>query len=224
VGLLLIHCTEIPCHEFGFHLLFLHISEKVVEIPMEIITLLGSPRKKGNTATILAAFEQMIPLPHHVTRINLADYELRGCLGDDSCQKKMDLPGCVQKDDVARILEQMLKADVLVYASPLYCWDFSAQMKTVFDRHYCMMKWRGDKVAKSFFAGKKALLLVTCGGEVENNADVIQVVFQRQMDCLGCEITGQYIVPNCSLPKNLGGVVETTARRMVGELFAGAQG
>jgi multimeric flavodoxin WrbA len=182
---------------------------------MEIITLLGSPRKKGNTATILTAFEQRILPPHTVKRITLVDYELRGCLGDDSCQKKMDRPGCVQKDDVSRILEQMLAADVLVYASPLYCWDFTAQMKMLFDRHYCLMKWRGDKVAKSFLEGKKALLLVTCGGEIEDNADVIQVVFQRQMDCLGCEVVGKYIVTNCGMPKELGSKVEETAGEMM---------
>ena len=53
--------------------------------------------------------------------------------------------------------------------------------------------------------GKPAALLVTCGDAIENNADVIQVEFDREMEYLGSRVMGKYIVPNCTLPKGTGG-------------------
>ena len=53
---------------------------------MKIATVLGSPRKKGNTAAALAAFEEeMKSRGHKVTRINLADKNINGCRGCFGC-------------------------------------------------------------------------------------------------------------------------------------------
>lgn len=172
---------------------------------MHIVTLLGSPRRKGNTATVLAAFEQKLSPFHTIERIDLVDYTIRGCLGCDYCQRHADQPFCAQQDDDANaVFERMRRADLLVYASPLYVWDFTAQMKTLLDRQYCLIKWRGGQVYTSFLAGKSAILLVTCGAGIEDNADVIQVVFKREMDCAGCQVAGIYILPNCTTPRAIG--------------------
>lgn len=187
---------------------------------MKILTLLGSPRKKGNTAAVLSAFEERVPQGHTVQRINVCDYQIHGCLGCDSCQRKLDRPGCAQKDNAASILDRVMAADVVVYASPLYMWDFTAQMKALLDRHFCLTKWGDDRVIKSFVAGKKVMLLVTCGGEVENNADVIQTVFEREMECASCAIIGKYIVPNCTKPRELGARRDQTAEAMVSDLLS----
>ena len=171
---------------------------------MEIITLLGSPRKQGNTAAVLSAFEEKASANHSIQRINLMDYSIHGCLGCDYCQRHPESPRCAQKDDANAIFERMMQADLLVYATPLYVWDFSAQMKTLLDRQYCLTKWKDDQVEKSFLAGKRAMLLVTCGGGIENNADVIQVIFARAMSAAQCSIDGVFILPDCSTPQALG--------------------
>ena len=119
----------------------------------------------------------------------MVDHEVRGCLGCQRCQKVFDQPGCVQKDDALGIFERILAADLLVYASPLYCWDFTAQMKALIDRHYCLMKWESQPYF-SLMRGKRAALLVTCGDAVEDNADVIQTIFARQMTCCQVESGG----------------------------------
>ena len=41
---------------------------------------------------------------------------------------------CVQNDDMAEIIEQMIKADVIVLATPVYFYTMDAQMKTLIDR------------------------------------------------------------------------------------------
>ncbi len=66
-----------------------------------------------------------------------------------------------------------------------------------------IIKWRAPGGKRSLWAGKRAALLVTCGDPIENNADVIQTIFRRQMDCLDIEVTGIYIQPERSLPVSL---------------------
>ena len=172
---------------------------------MHILTLLGSPRRKGNTAAVLGCFEQNITAPHTYERLNLVDFTVRPCLGCLACQKVYDEPGCRQKDDALAIFARLRAADLIVYATPLYCWDFSSHLKLLIDRHFCLVKWDAPGGRRSLLAGRCAALLVTCGDPVENNADVIQTIFRRQMDCLDCAVAGIYILPECpSTPSQLG--------------------
>ncbi len=75
----------------------------------KIVTLLGSPRKKGNTAKVLKAFEENIAVDHEVVRVNIAEMNINGCLGCHACQNEEDLPGCVQKDDVEVLFQEISK-------------------------------------------------------------------------------------------------------------------
>lgn len=130
---------------------------------MKIATILGSPRKNGNTERALGLFENRVADRHEIYRINIISYDVSGCLGCQSCQKVADRPGCVQRDDGVSILERIMNADLAVYATPLYCWSFSSQMKALIDRHYCMASRD-----KALLEGKSAALLVTCGGGRSN--------------------------------------------------------
>ena len=171
---------------------------------MKVITLLGSPRKKGNTATTLGWFEEALKAQgHNIERVNIVDFEVKGCLGCGKCEGITDKPGCVQKDDVMGIFERMMSADAVVYSSPLYCWGFSSQMKALIDRHFCMVKGYGTPEYKSFAEGKLTSLLVTCAGPVENNADIIQVLFDRLNDYGKTKVVGKYIIPSCTTPDSM---------------------
>jgi len=168
---------------------------------MKIVTILGSPRKKGNTAEALGMFEENVKAAgHSVKRVNLAGEEVKPCLSCWKCMKSEEEPGCARKDGAADIFGKMIAADGIVYATPLYCWCYSAQMKALIDRHVCLVKGYGAGSHKSFLAGKKTALLVTCEGPVKENADLIQVAFDRMMGEYGLmDIVGKYIVPGCGL-------------------------
>ncbi|OQY43177.1 MAG: NADPH-dependent FMN reductase, partial [Desulfobacteraceae bacterium 4572_87] len=110
---------------------------------MKILTLLGSPKISGNTATVLSMFEENVKTEHEVERIHITQHKVGGCLGCMKCQAKKDAPGCVQKDDALTIFDKMIHADAIVYASPLYCWSFSSQIKPLIDRHVCLVSGYG---------------------------------------------------------------------------------
>jgi multimeric flavodoxin WrbA len=169
---------------------------------MKVITILGSPRKKGKTAQTLDLLEDnLIAQGHEVERIHLTDHQIKGCLGYHSCMKKNDVPGCVLKDDAVPIFEKIILADVIVYASPIYCFDFTSQFKTFLDRHWCLTQNFGTPYASSNIVSKRVALLITCMGMAEQNADLAQEIFERSMrGVLGCNIIGKYVVPLSEAP------------------------
>lgn len=186
---------------------------------MKIVTILGSPRKRGNTAKVLGWVEEELKVQgHKVTRVNITDSKVNGCLGCDVCQNTPDEPGCVQEDDTLAIFERMMASDAVIYSSPLYCWGFSSQMKALIDRHYCLITGYGTPDYKSLVEGKRTTLLVTCAGPVENNADLIQAVFDRLNDYGKSHVVGKYVVPFCISADTMGAQARETAERMAKDI------
>lgn len=68
---------------------------------------------------------------HHTSKCGLQGKTLGFCLGCLSCLKTKR---CVIPDDAADIVQQMKRADVLVFATPIYYYEMCGQMKTLLDR------------------------------------------------------------------------------------------
>ena len=171
---------------------------------MKIITILGSPRKKGNTAKVLSMFEDEIGKNYEVERININHYKVGGCLGCYKCQERKGEPGCVQKDDALTIFEKMIQADAIVYASPLFFWSFTSQIKPLIDRHFCLVSDYGMPDHNSLLSGKPTALLVTCAGPIEGNCDAIQSIFNGFSDYVKMMAKGNFILPFCTTPDAIG--------------------
>jgi multimeric flavodoxin WrbA len=185
---------------------------------MKVTTIMGSPRKKGNTAKVLGLLEELLAQGHEVDRIDMVDFQVKGCMGCAACKKITDQPGCVQKDEAGALFERIMDSDILIYASPLYSWGFTSQMKAFLDRHFCLVTGYGGPDYKSLIAGKRLALLVTCDGPIENNADLIQVAFDRIGDYLRCDVVGKYIIPFSSTPDALKDKAIEVARQMAKDI------
>jgi len=68
---------------------------------------------------------------HKVEQISLKGKDLNFCIGCLACQKTQQ---CVLKDDAVWIAEKVKNADTLVFATPIYYYEMSGQMKTLLDR------------------------------------------------------------------------------------------
>jgi NAD(P)H-dependent FMN reductase len=185
---------------------------------MKILTILGSPRLKGNTASVLSNFERRINARFAVERVDLAQRRVNGCFGCNACQATGRPGACTQQDEGPAILEQIVAADAVIYATPLYAWSFSAQMKALIDRHYCFVTRYGTRQFVSRLQGKPMALLVTCGGPVAGNADLIRELFARLGAYGQSRIFGTYVLPHCTDPEALGDQAATLARRMARDL------
>lgn len=97
-----------------------------------VLIISASPRKGGNSDTLCDRFAQGAEKSgHKVEKVFLADKNIRYCRGCGVCNSTHK---CVQKDDMAEILDKMFRADVIVLATPVYFYSMDGQMKTFIDR------------------------------------------------------------------------------------------
>ena len=117
------------------------IEQNQNHLSLKAVSILGGPRLDGNTAKIAGWVEEaLVNLGHQVERINLFSKKVNGCLGCLRCQNDSPEAGCVQADDALDIIQKMAASDIVIYASPLYNWGFTAQMKALIDRSQCLRK------------------------------------------------------------------------------------
>jgi len=181
---------------------------------MKIVAILGSPKRKGNTAKVLSMFEDKVKADHEIETIHITKYKVGGCLGCYKCQENKDEPGCVQKDDAPIIFDKMIQADAIVYATPLYCWSFTSQIKPLIDRHFCLVTGYGTPDHATLISDKPAALLVTCMGPIEGNCDAIQSIFSGFCEYGKLVSKGNYILPFCSTPDKIGANGEELAENL----------
>ncbi len=101
----------------------------------KVLVLSASPRKGGNSDLLCGQFMLgATEAGHPAEKIFLRDKEINYCVACDSCLENNG--NCIQEDDMAQILDKMIRADVIVMATPVYFYSMNAQMKTLIDRTY----------------------------------------------------------------------------------------
>lgn len=97
-----------------------------------ILIISSSIRSKSNSEILAEqALQGALAAGNNAELITLKDKDIRFCRGCLACQKTMK---CVIKDDVSEILEKVKAADTVVFATPIYYYELSGQLKTLLDR------------------------------------------------------------------------------------------
>lgn len=126
-------------------------------MPKKVLIIGTSLRKNGNSATLANAFSQGAEQGGNVVEtISLADKTIGFCKGCLACQKTQK---CVIFDDANAIVEKMKTADAIVFATPVYYYEMSGQMKTLLDR--------ANPLFSSDYAFRDIYLLTTAADEEE---------------------------------------------------------
>ena len=98
----------------------------------KVVILSTSPRKNSNSEALAEAFAKgALEGGNDVEVIRMREKTFGFCRGCFACQKTGK---CILKDDMAEIVPKMEQADVLVFATPIYYYEMSGQMKTLLDR------------------------------------------------------------------------------------------
>lgn len=104
---------------------------------MKVIAVYGSARKKGFSAlavdTAVHHFEEK---GAEIKKYYLTDMEIKQCRGCFSCRRK---EGCVLKDDMTGLFQDIISSDFVIFGSPIYCFDVSGSFKLMFERLYPML-------------------------------------------------------------------------------------
>jgi multimeric flavodoxin WrbA len=175
------------------------------------MTILGSPRRQGNTAKVLGWIEgQFRAGGHEVDRACILDYQVQGC-GECKACKKGEVELCSVQDDANGLFRRMVAADLVVIAAPVFCWGFPAQLKALVDRMYCLMDLGRERTGVPRLDGKPMALVLTAGGQEKDNADMVIRGFQKLVEYLKAVCAGHLLVPGCSGPDALDDAVKHCA-------------
>lgn len=145
-----------------------------------VLILSASPRRQGNSDILCDRFlEGAREKGHTVEKIFLRDYKIGFCTGCGYC---FDAHTCSQKDDMTPLLEKMVGADVIVFATPVYFYSMDAQLKCFIDRttpRYTEM------------VGKTVYFLLTAADTDENNLhSTVEALRGFTRDCLEGAVEG----------------------------------
>lgn len=128
----------------------------------KILIINGSPKKNGNTSFLVKWFSRGAKQAD-ISIVNAAflKFKTNGCTSCRKCQKLKKYE-CAIDDGATGVLADMITADVIVFATPLYFFSASAQIKQVIDRTFCLYKWDNDTdTFTSPLKGKTLVLLAS---------------------------------------------------------------
>lgn len=145
---------------------------------MKIAVLNGSP-KIGNTAAMVDAFVRGAEeAGHEVEVLHVGKMKIGGCLACEYCHGKGE-GKCIQKDDMEKVMPAYLNADMIVYASPIYYFDVTAQLSAAMQRVYA--------IGKPARATKAAMLLSSASPNPYSGAIA---TYQNMVGYMGLEDKG----------------------------------
>ena len=167
----------------------------------KILVLTGSPRKNGNTNTVVkwvvegakgaGADVEVVD----VTRLKSKN---NGCIACMGCQKS-DKYECVVDDEVKPVIAGIPDHDLIVFATPTYFFGPTAQIKLFMDRMYSLIKIDPAKGRYAHNLGHlKWALICTGGGDINPGLALVEQTFKTVTGFIGSECDS-LLVPNASM-------------------------
>jgi len=165
---------------------------------MKVIGIVGSPRKNGNTDTLVqAVLDGAMEAGHETAKFSLNEMNYKGCQGCGYCKNHEE---CRQDDDVSKLLDEMRNAGAVVFGSPIYFGEFTGQFRLMEDRLYSLV----DSGFKSRLTpGKKAVIITSPGNPDPSTYDKAIQDFSRVLGMLGFKVTAAIKMVNGNLPDSV---------------------
>lgn len=155
---------------------------------MNITVITGSPHRKGTSALLADKFiDGAKESGHSVFRFDAAFETLHPCLACDHCGS---IGTCIHQDGMEKLIPHLKEADMVVFATPLYYFGMSAQLKTVIDRFYSInYELMGSR--------KKAVLLATAYDDKEWTFTALEIHYETVVKYLEWENAGMLLAGGC---------------------------
>ena len=165
----------------------------------------GSPRKDGNTATVLRELGRIAGKNGgKVEHLNLIDLDFSDCRECMGCKKGSS---CVTDDDMQGIYKKMQEADIFVLGSPIFMDAETGMTKSLIDRTFAFLAPGKDSngFGTRLKKGKKAFVVFTCG--MQDGETIYHGLTTRYFDTfvttLGCADYRSFIIPGNSAKRNV---------------------
>lgn len=138
------------------------------------VLIISSSLRAGSNSEILARVceKGAKAAGHEVEFISLKDKEIKFCIGCLACQRT---GSCVLRDDVPEIMEKVKAAEVIVFATPIYYYEMSGQLKTLLDRL--------NPLYAADYAFREIYMIATAAEDAESAFDKAYSGLQGWVDC-----------------------------------------
>ena len=153
----------------------------------KVLEFVSSPRTDGNSTLLANAIaDGARAVDAQVETVHLSALTIRPCTACDSCQGADD-QFCVIRDDMRTLYPKIVAADALIYASPVYWFTVSAQLKLFMDRCYALGGPGGYALK-----GKRMAVALTYGDADPFRSGAVNALrtFQDAFAYVGAEFVG----------------------------------
>jgi multimeric flavodoxin WrbA len=161
---------------------------------MKVLGIVGSPRKKGNTNTMVDTFLEGASSGADVKKCFLIDLTINQCMGcARNCVFQEGVKCKIHRDDMEELLLEVISSDIILFTSPLYCATYTSLMTRFFERalplwHIEYEKKSGTEEEKAInrcpVKGKKAVIGMVQDSKVPKSARIAFEAFEHNI----CEI------------------------------------
>ena len=150
---------------------------------------MGSPRKNGNTHTLISKILESAQKEGADTKmIFLSDLIIKECDGCYSCWKGQK---CGKNDDMNNIYPLIINSDVLIFGTPVYWFGPTALMKVFIDR----LVYFNCPENRAKIKGKNAIIVVPFEDEDIETASPLLQMFEKSLEYLEVKLIERLIVP-----------------------------
>jgi len=159
---------------------------------LNVIGIAGSPRRGGNTELLLDSVMAGAREAGSETKtIILCDLDIHPCRHCDGC---LQAGKCVVQDDMQPIYEDLVNADGIVIASPMFFMSLSAQAKAMIDR--CQALWTRKyrlylPVARNLGGERRGIFIGTGGTKYLNLFEPSLTIIKSWFSVLEVKLTGE---------------------------------
>ena len=162
---------------------------------MDIVILESSPHKNGASNTLADYFVKGAGEAGHTVQVlDVACMDIKPCMG---CYAGKSTGHCAAyKDDMCQVEQALAKTDMVVYVTPIYFYDMSAQLKLVIDRLHCFY---GN------LPGKKSLLLATAWRQDDEVMSYLRNLYNGMAEYLRYENLGAIMAKGCGSQETIHG-------------------
>jgi len=169
-------------------------------VTAQLVAICGSPRRKGNSEALLAAFLEGVAekdVTWEIIRTHGSG--IGDCRACDACSRPASLGVCAfAEDGMGELLEKFRAAEGFVVATPIWFGGTPATFKAVIDR--CQALWAADHSFSKHPHDKPAALLCAAGMDLKWQDAGVRAVVRSFLVSVYAKSAGEVFVHNIEAP------------------------
>lgn len=165
----------------------------------EIVAILGSPRRGGNSELLLETFLSSIDNRERVEILVPSEMNIHFCRGCRFCER---MGYCVIADDMSRVGELLVGACKVVLSSPVFFYGFPASLKALIDRTQYL--WARRRIFHEVMPPKEGFLLAVGATKGKRLFEGLILTARYFFDSFGCILQDSLFFRGFDAPRAVG--------------------